>query len=150
MRNYFLFIMLLFSSFQTQAQNDTLAIKKGISQTKNSDDVFTYVQQMPTFKTKKYKYFQEYILKNIKYPIDAKNLQIQGVVYVQYTIERNGYVSDVHILLDRGLSPSCDQTAIDVISNSHKWELGRRNNIAVRVQRIIPIRYTLTNSKREK
>jgi protein TonB len=150
MRNYFLFLMLLFSSFQTHAQNDSLAIKKDSSQTENLDIVLSYTNHMPTFKANKYKDFQEYILDNIKYPKEAQALKIQGVVYIQYTIELDGSVSNVHVLPGKGLYPSCDQEAIDIISNSPKWEPGRQNDIPVRVQLIIPIRYTLINSKRKK
>lgn len=47
-----------------------------------------------------------YIVRNIKYPKDALEMKIQGKVYVQFIIEKDGSVSEIKIL--RPVYPSLD------------------------------------------
>jgi len=57
-------------------------------------------------------------LKDVRpvYPAEAREARIQGLVIVETTIDREGRVSDVHVL--RGL-PLLDKAAVDAVQ---QWE----------------------------
>jgi TonB family protein len=59
------------------------------------------------------KAFQEFIAKNVRYPKEAENANIEGGVIVGYEINDNGMVQNPHII--KGLGYGCDEEAIRVI-----------------------------------
>jgi len=103
-------------------------------------EIFTVVEENPTFpggETKLYKFLGE----SIKYPEEAKELGIQGRVFVNFVIETNGAVSNVKVL--RGIGGGCDEEAIRVIKSMPKWTPGKQRGIPVRVSYNLPIKFTL-------
>ena len=103
-------------------------------------EIFTVVEENPTFpggETKLYKYLGE----SIKYPEEAKELGIQGRVFVNFVIETDGAVSNVKVL--RGIGGGCDEEAIRVIKSMPKWTPGKQRGIPVRVSYNLPIKFTL-------
>jgi TonB family protein len=67
---------------------------------------------------------------------------IEGTVYVQFVIEKDGSISNVQAV--RGIGGGCDEVAVEVISNSEKWIAGKQAGQFVRSRRIIPIKFVLT------
>ncbi|MBC8314906.1 MAG: TonB family protein [Bacteroidetes bacterium] len=103
-------------------------------------EIFTVVEENPTFpggETKLYKYLGE----SIKYPEEAKELGIQGRVFVNFVIETDGAVSNVKVL--RGIGGGCDEEAIRVIQSMPRWTPGKQRGIPVRVSYNLPIKFTL-------
>jgi periplasmic protein TonB len=84
-----------------------------------------------------------YISKNVRYPIIAQELGIQGVVYLKFVIGKDGRVTRVSIT--RGLHSSCDQEAIRVIESMPTWKPGRQGGQEVAVSYTIPIKFKLNN-----
>ena len=60
------------------------------------------------------KAFQEFITKNIRYPKEAEEANIEGKVIVGYDITDNGFVQNPHII--KGIGYGCDEEAIRVVS----------------------------------
>jgi len=104
----------------------------------DSTFVYSYTQVMPAFPGGDTA-FISFIKKYLIYPEDARQRNITGTVYVMFIIERDGSLSNIHI--HRGLYPSCDKAAIDVISKSSCWSPGMNNGKPVRTQRIQRIRF---------
>ncbi len=103
-------------------------------------EIFIVVEESPYFpggEPARIKFLQE----NIKYPQMARESGIQGTVYVQFVVERDGGVTDVKVL--RGIGGGCDEEAIRVIKAMPKWVPGKQRNRPVRVQFTMPIRFTL-------
>ena len=63
---------------------------------------------MPYLKTKKYKSFDDYLIKHIIYPTDAKNLSKSGMFYVEFIIEKEGSVLNAKIVKGKELYPPLD------------------------------------------
>ena len=57
----------------------------------------------------------KYLQENIKYPEEAKELGIQGRVFVTFVVEVDGSITDVRVL--RGIGGGCDEEAIRVVQN---------------------------------
>ncbi|HIZ85476.1 MAG TPA: energy transducer TonB [Candidatus Coprenecus stercoravium] len=87
--------------------------------------------------------FQKWIYQHITYPEVARENGISGRVFLQFTIEADGSITNVRVL--RGVDPSLDQAAIDVVKKSPKWTPGRQRDKAVRVTFNFPIVFTLRN-----
>jgi len=108
----------------------------------DEDEVFVIVEQMPEFPGGENALF-EYLGTNIKYPEEAKDKGIQGKVYVEFVIEKDGAVSNVKVL--RGIGGGCDEESARVIKEMPKWIPGQQRGELVRVQFRLPIQYTLTD-----
>jgi TonB family protein len=67
--------------------------------------------------------FRKYIEENIKYPQEAIENAIAGVVLVKFTVTKKGKVKDAHIL--KGSDFYLNKEAIRVISNSPNWDIPR-------------------------
>ncbi|MDQ8006392.1 MAG: TonB family protein [Pedobacter sp.] len=91
--------------------------------------------------------FYKFLSENIKYPEDAKKSEIQGNVFVSFTVEKDGSISDIKI--DRRLGYGTDEEAVRVLQLSKKWNPGMQNGKAVRVKYNIPIKFALKKSANE-
>ncbi|PTB93281.1 energy transducer TonB, partial [Marivirga lumbricoides] len=75
------------------------------------------------------------------YPHQAEEMNIQGIVYVQFVVEKDGSITDVQAV--KGIGGGCDELAIKVVRNSPKWNPGRQRGKAVRSRKVVPIRFKL-------
>jgi len=104
-------------------------------------NVFVVVEDMPTFRGGGISKFREYVQKKIQYPRKARDQKLEGVVFVRFTVDTDGAVSDVKIL--KGLDPLLDKEALRVIRNSPLWEPGRQRGKPVRVDFTLPVQFEL-------
>lgn len=74
--------------------------------------------------------FKRYLKSNMKYPEEARKKGIEGRVFVQFVVEKDGSLSDVKVV--KGIDPACDQEALRVIKNSPNWEPGTQRGQAIR------------------
>lgn len=108
-----------------------------------SDDIPLFVEQMPEFPGG-FQALKQHISKNLKYPADARRLGIAGIVYVQFVVDRSGYVINPVVL--RGIHRSVDRAAIEAISTMPKWKPGHIDGNAVSVRMVFPVRFSLDGS----
>ena len=104
------------------------------------EEIFQVVENQPEFPggmSELYVFLQ----KNVKYPPIAKESGIQGRVFVNFVVERNGSISNVKVL--RGIGGGCDEEAIRVVKSMPKWKPGKQRGKAVRVSFNLPIKFTL-------
>lgn len=81
----------------------------------------------------------KFINENIHYTDSAKVNNIQGKVYVQFTIDTNGNIKNAFI--PRGLGYGLDENALNTINKMPKWIPGTIRNKKVEMKYTIPIRY---------
>ena len=103
-------------------------------------EIFKVVEEMPEFAGGAGKLL-EYIGKNIKYPMMARESDIQGKVFVQFVVEPDGNISHVQVL--RGIGGGCDEEAVRVVESMPKWKPGKQRGAPVRVQYMVPIVFKL-------
>mgnify|MGYP000874302889 FL=1 len=82
-----------------------------------------------------------YLISSIKYPSQAREANIQGIVYVDFIVEKDGSISNVSIR--RGIGGGCDEEAVRVVKNMPSWSPGYQRTQPVRVQFNVPIKFTL-------
>ncbi|MCK9612031.1 MAG: energy transducer TonB [Bacteroidales bacterium] len=102
--------------------------------------IHTIVEEMPEFPGGE-KERIKFLTGNMHYPDIAKEMGIQGPVYLTFIIEKDGTVTGVNIL--RGIGGGCDEEASRVVNMMPKWTPGRQNGKEVRVQFNMPVLFTL-------
>ncbi|UOB16960.1 energy transducer TonB [Abyssalbus ytuae] len=85
---------------------------------------------------------QEHIRRNFRYPPDALQDNIQGKVFVQFTIDQKGNITDIksrapHILLQ--------ESAEDLVASLPKMTPGKQRGQAVKVNYSLPVIFKLVN-----
>ena len=100
--------------------------------------VFDVVEQMPSFPGGN---VMAWLSQNLKYPVIAAENGVQGRVVVQFVVEKDGSVSDVHAV--KKVDPSLDKEAERVVKSMPKWIPGKQNGSPVRVKYTLPVTFKL-------
>jgi periplasmic protein TonB len=69
--------------------------------------------------------FYDYIGNSLRYPPMAAENNITGKVFVSFTIEKDGSITDVKV--ERKLGYGTDEEAMRVIKASKRWNPGMQN-----------------------
>ena len=109
-----------------------------------NDSIYQIVDEMPQYPGGE-KAMMEYVAKNVKYPQEAKDKEIQGRVFVSFVIEKDGSVSTVKVM--RGIGGGCDEEAVRVVSSMPKWKPGIKDGKPVRVSYMMPLNFKLTEGQ---
>jgi len=103
-------------------------------------EIFKVVEEMPEFPGGAAK-MMEYIQNNIKYPMMARESDIQGRVFVSFVVEPDGSITNVAVL--RGIGGGCDEEALRVVQSMPNWKPGKQRGSAVRCSFTVPIVFKL-------
>lgn len=85
--------------------------------------------------------FYQYVNNNIKYPMQALTLNIEGRVFVQFVVGKDGSLTDVTVI--RGIGGGCDEEAIRVLKGAPGWKPGKQRGKPVRVKMVLPITFKI-------
>lgn len=83
----------------------------------------------------------KFIRDNTVYPPTAKDLGIQGRVYIQFVIDKNGHVTNIQVA--RSVDPYLDKEALRVVALIPNWSPGKQRGKAVPVTYLVPINFKL-------
>ena len=105
-------------------------------------EFFGCIQEtMPSFRGGEQKLF-EFLGNNLVYPKEAKEAGIEGKVFVEFYVEKDGTVTNVKVL--KGIGYGCDEEALRVIGLMPKWIPGSQRGKAVRVRYTLPVNFKLS------
>lgn len=107
----------------------------------NENVVFKIVETMPSFPGGD-QALMKYIGDNVRYPAIAQENGIQGRTICQFTVEKDGSITDIQVLRSSG-DASLDKEAKRVIQSMPKWSPGKQRGKPVRVSYTIPINFRL-------
>ena len=68
-------------------------------------------------------------------------MNIEGKVYVQFVVDKDGTLTDVKAL--KGIGAGCDEEAVRVIQEAPKWKPGKQRGRPVKVRMVLPIIFKL-------
>ena len=83
----------------------------------------------------------EFLAKNIKFPQYAKDNKIQGRVFVQFVVEKDGTITNPKVIRDIG--GGCGEEALRVVKMMPKWKPGEQSGKQIRTQFNLPILFKL-------
>ncbi len=104
------------------------------------EEIFTIVEDQPEPPGGMGAFYQ-YISKNLKYPSQARRMGIEGKVFVQFVVDKDGTLTEVQAV--KGIGAGCDEEAVRVIAAAPKWKPGKQRGRAVKVRMILPITFKL-------
>ena len=106
----------------------------------DEDLIFGMMERMPEFPGGEEAMY-EFLAKNLKYPQAAKDSNIQGKVYVQFTVDKDGTIINPKVARDIG--GGCGEEALRVVKMMPKWIPGNQRGVKVRTQFTLPITFSL-------
>lgn len=84
----------------------------------------------------------QFIRQNLVYPEDLKNAGVQGKVYVQFIVEKDGTITNITVRRS-SRNDRLDQEAIKVIEKMPNWVPGSVRGKKVRAKQTLPIQFVL-------
>lgn len=84
----------------------------------------------------------KYIVKNMKYPAEAKEREIQGTVRLNFVVETDGSVSNIVVV--NSVGGGCDQEAIRLLQETI-WTPAQKNEQYVRSHNMQDITFSIGN-----
>ena len=106
--------------------------------TPDPNKAYDAVDEMPQFPGGPSALF-EFLSKNIQYPKEAEDANLQGRVIVSFVVEKDGSVSNAKVV--RPIDPLLDAEALRVVNSMPKWIPGKQNGEAFRVKYTIPVTF---------
>lgn len=111
-----------------------------VEEKEDVDQIFSVVEEsaepkggMPAF----YKYVGE----KIKYPAQARRMGVEGRVFVEFVVNRDGSIVDVKSI--KGIGAGCDEEAVRIVQSAPAWKPGKQRGKPVRQKMVIPIIFKL-------
>jgi Gram-negative bacterial TonB protein C-terminal len=136
-----------------------------LSKKDSTNPVFKLVDEMPSFVGGNDSMFR-FLGRNIQYPKEARDKNIEGTVYIGFVVEQDGAISTLKVL--RNVPPRVDtimhfdpatkvesrkivttetnmlsEEAMRVIRSMPKWKVGKQRGKPVRVAYTLPIKFKL-------
>ena len=105
------------------------------------DEVFTLVEEPASFPGGA-EALKSYMIENMKYPKQAQKLAVEGRVFVEFIVEKDGSITNTRVV--KGLGGGCDAEAKRIVSNFPNWKAGTQNGKPVRQKLIQSILFKLS------
>ena len=119
---------------------EIVAVAYGGVEKTAQEEVYFIVEEMPEFPGGQLA-LRKFIAQQIKYPAVAREKGIQGKVFVNFVVGKDGSVRNARIA--RGVDPSLDREALRVISSLPPWKPGKQKGKEVAVSYTVPISFVL-------
>jgi protein TonB len=125
---------------QSVSTEDSVVNTIKVQSKEDANLVFDFVDKMPEFPGGQVEMIK-FLSKNINYPTVALEQGVQGSIYVQFVIWKDGSVREVKVL--RGVDSPLSNEAIRVIKMMPNWEPGTQRGIPVNTRYTLPIKFKL-------
>jgi protein TonB len=104
------------------------------------EEIYDVVEESAEFPGGMQKMY-EFIGKNLVYPAMARESNVQGKVFVNFVVSKDGSISDVKVL--RGIGSGCDEEAMRVVKMMPKWQPAKNMGKPVKARFTLPINFKL-------
>ena len=105
------------------------------------DSIFEVVEEPPSFPGGVAKFY-EFLSKQLRYPEMAKENGIQGKVFVQFVVCKDGSIKDVKVI--KSIHNTLDKEASRVVKRMPKWSPGKQRGKAVNTKFTLPIKFKIS------
>ncbi len=104
-------------------------------------EVLAFADEMPEFEGGVVG-LMRYVKQNISYPSVAREIGIEGIVYVSFVVNESGNVESAKVM--KGIGYGCDEEVIRVVGKMPRWKkAGRNAGHPVKVRFNIPVAFKL-------
>lgn len=102
--------------------------------------VYDVVENMPSYPGGDQAMY-EFLVSNMKYPVEAQKAKKEGRVVVSFVVRKDGSITDVNVI--RPVDPALDAEAVRVVKAMPKWTPGKQKGVPVNVKFNMPIQFKL-------
>jgi TonB family protein len=120
--------------------NDPITYLKNADNKVGRGEVFRSVEQQPEFPGGT-PALNVYLLRNIRYPVEAVKSRTEGEVLVEFIVSPTGAINNIRI--KKGVGNGCDEEAVRVVAQMPRWEPGKQNGQPVAVVYTLSIGFML-------
>lgn len=106
------------------------------------EEVFTIVEDPAEFPGGMAAFYK-YVGDNMDYPSQARRMGVEGRVYVQFVVDKDGTITEVKAV--KGIGAGCDEEAERVLRASPKFKPGKQRGRPVKQRMVLPIIFKLSN-----
>ena len=110
------------------------------------DEVFLMVDEMPQFMGGDLTTFRNWVMENVRYPEEAMNKGIEGMVVVRFCIDKDGYIKENMTGIIKSPDKSLSEEVLRVLKSSPQWVPGKQKGKNVIVQFTLPVNFKLVNN----
>jgi TonB family protein len=114
----------------------------------NRETPLTFVQEMPKYPGGE-KALYEFLYNNITYPEQEKSQNIEGTVFVNFVVEKDGSTSNFTVTRGVQGGGGLDREALHACMKLGGFYPGTQNGVPQRVFLTIPIKFTLSDDEEE-
>ncbi len=111
-----------------------------VEEKEDVDQIFLVVEETATPKGGMGAFYK-YVGDKMKYPAQARRMGIEGKVFVEFVINRDGSITDVRAI--KGIGAGCDEEAVRVVQSAPAWNPGKQRGKPVRQRYVVPITFKL-------
>ncbi|MCF0051529.1 TonB family protein [Dyadobacter sp. LJ53] len=104
------------------------------------EEIFRSVEQAPRYKGGLAE-MGAFLQKNLRYPSSAAQAEVQGKVFVEFTVASDGKIENVTAI--KGIGFGCDEEAVRVVKLMKDWIPGKQAGVPVKVRFTLPIVFQL-------
>jgi len=135
-------MMIIFLSCDFQGYDEKVVLENGevTSRSIETNEIFDVVEDSPEFPGGM-EAWNEFLMNHLKYPEQAREMGIEGTVYVVFEIRKDGSVKNAELI--RGIGAGCDEEALRIIKESPNWTPGKQRGHIVNVRMRVPIKFKL-------
>ena len=133
-------------SKENRANDPLFSSNKSINSCSKKDSIYSKVSISPKYIGGE-KAMKTFIKENIQLPPKVKCGELDGVVEIEFVVEKDGSLSTFSI--KNGLSTTCDKEAMRIAQLMPNWKRGRHKGKSVRVKHMIPIYFRENNEQDE-
>lgn len=90
--------------------------------------------------------FYQYVGQALRYPGEARKLGIEGRVFVQFIVNKDGSIDAVRV--PKGIGSGCDEEAIRIVQNAPKFKPGMKEGEPAYVRMMLPIIFKLAGNEK--
>jgi TonB family protein len=89
------------------------------------------------------KSFYNHVASVMVYPKSARRMGIEGLVFVEFIVEKDGSLSNVRCI--KGIGEGCDEEAVKAVESAPNWNPSFKRGQKVRTRYVAPITFKLGN-----
>jgi len=107
-----------------------------------TEEIFRFVESPASFDGG-LNAFYKFLRDKIKYPPQARRMNIEGKVYVEFVIDKDGSIIDAVAL--NSVGGGCDEEAVRLVRNAPKWNPGKQRGKPVKQRMVISVIFALSH-----
>ena len=121
---------------ETKVQDITITQTTPEVEAENVDEIFIVVEENAEPKNGMVEFYK-LTTSNIHYPAQARRMGVEGRVFVQFVVAKDGSLQNIEVI--KGIGSGCDEEAVRILGLSPNWKPAKQRGKPVKQRIVLPI-----------